>query len=274
MFRVIVLTLLLINISACAISVDGSMIVEPEKEINRDNLDYLLGSGRYEESFIDTERGKLFAVTRELGDEYPTVLVLHGNARNLTMQPWFGILNTLLEVKANIVAVDYSGFGRSDGEANFSNMIKDARASFDSIGDKNDVYVYGLSLGSVLAFDLAKIKGVSGVIIEGGITSVDDMVSLYKSKRILGSLVTVNISGDISFDNVQVVENIDVPVLVIHGRNDESIPLSMGENLFYSSAHKDSRLYIVENGKHCDSFYVDKDRYLYEIGTFVGRARY
>ncbi|MGI5309951.1 alpha/beta hydrolase [Rheinheimera sp. WS51] len=246
------------------------MIVSPSKQINGENIEQLTKVHGYSPRWLVTESGKrIYALNKRVEGQNTTLLILHGNALNMSLQPWFGVLEALAKTDFNILAIDYQGYGFSDGEASFSTMMNDAQLAISTLNKDENVYVYGLSLGSVMATSIANDERVAGLIIEGGITNVAEMVKLYQSRRLFGSMINVQLDNRLKFDNISVLKGIDKPILIIHGEKDNNIPLSMGETLYNASNHSLSELYSVSEGGHCDTFIKDKTNYLQRINQFI-----
>lgn len=257
-------------LTACTVVVTDDMVVSPTKEIDKDNLDHLMQVSKYEKVTIKTQAGmSITGLQKNQKNTNTTLLVLPGNALNLSLQPWFGVLNAVSPLDVNILAIDYQGFGESEGEASFSSMIESAEDAINSISKDQSIYVYGLSLGSVMALEVAKDERVKGIIIEGGITTDEEMIALYQSRNILGSLASVELGEKLKFNNLLALNNLNKPVLVIHGMLDENIPVSMGQQIFNASSHHLSELYLVEEGGHCDTFLRDEENYINRISNFM-----
>lgn len=271
-FLVLILTTLLTT--GCTIVVKDEMLVSPSVEIVETNLSNLTNEAGYRPVQIASSGVDLYALERKRPDAEITILVLHGNALNLTRQPWYGLLEALSETEHNVLAIDYQGFGLSGGRASFSNMQKDAKAALAAIAPEQRVFLYGLSLGSVMAVELARENSVQGVILEGGLTTTEEMIAMFKSKRILGPLFTVVIDDELTFDNLSRLRQLDKPVLVIHGQQDKNIPFEQGESLFAAASHHTaSEFYPVAEGGHCDTFFVDKASFLPRLRAFIFSAR-
>ncbi|RUO31435.1 hypothetical protein CWE12_00065 [Aliidiomarina sedimenti] len=257
-------------LSACSVTVTEQMIVSPSSDIDPDNLALLTGQSGYQESFTATESGEqLHTLTLEREPNQPTILVLHGNALNMTLQPWFGLLQSLAELNYNIIAIDYQGFGLSSGDASFSAMRDDASSIINALPAESDVIVYGLSLGSVMAMDISQEPRVQGIVLEGAVTTDSEMIEVFRQRNTLGRLASVDVDQAISFDNTSAVSLLNKPLLVIHGENDSNIPVSMGEQLYAASNHPGSQLYIVEDGTHADTFHVAPERFQRELSKFI-----
>ena len=98
----------------------------------------------------------------------PTILFLHGNAGTRAL-PLRTVIYTALtsRLNANIMVIDYRGFGDSEGHPSVGGVSMDARAGWDfliSEGAKpEDVLIMGHSLGTAIAGLLAAELGREGV---------------------------------------------------------------------------------------------------------------
>ena len=115
----------------------------------------------------------------------PVVLYLHGVRWNLTGQ--FNRISQLRRFGFSVFAIDYRGFGRSDGDLpSEASVYEDARAGWQWLverePDASRRYIYGHTLGGAVAIDLAahlagSAAGARGLIIEASFTSLSDLVS-------------------------------------------------------------------------------------------------
>lgn len=98
----------------------------------------------------------------------PTILFLHGNT-GTRAHPLRTILYTAFtaRLKANVLAIDYRGFGDSEGYPSVHGVSKDARAGWDFLMSKGakpeDVLIVGHSLGTAIAGLLSAELGREGV---------------------------------------------------------------------------------------------------------------
>lgn len=258
--------------AACTVTVRDQAVVSPSTEIEEPHLEHLISGLGYRPVYIPSAGETLYGLKKTSADARATLVVLHGNAMNLSAQPWYGLLESLAKMDVSLLAIDYRGFGLSTGEASFSNMQADARAALALIPDDQQVILYGLSLGSVMAAELAGYPNVRGLIVEGAITDTEDMVAIFKSRKMFGSLFTVEVEDSLWFDTVDDLARLDKPVLVIHGEQDENIPFAFGETLFAATNHSGSEFYPVANGGHCDTFDTDRDHFLSRLESFVAAS--
>lgn len=260
----------LIFVSGCTVTVTEQMIVSPSTEINQENLSELVEGAGFEERFIQHSDGtSLHTLQREQANAPLTIVVFHGNALNMTLQPWFGLLNSLSQFDVNVIAIDYQGFGKSDGVASFSNMSKDAELLMATIDSDTPIIVYGLSLGSVMAMSVSDDPRVQGVILEGAVSNDEEMIEFFRDRNRLGRFASLDVDPNINFDNNHHANNLELPILFIHGKDDQNIPYRMGQSIYDSYQGENGRFLLVESGGHCDTFHVSPGVFESAISGFI-----
>jgi uncharacterized protein len=182
----------------------------------------------------------------------PTLLYLHGARWNLT-----GSVTRIPRWKQmgfSVLAIDYRGFGKStfaDGSAPTEQSAnEDATAAWAYLTAQNPSgearrFVFGHSLGASMATHLAiHEKGAGGLILEGAFTSIPDMIKETKWGFLpVGFLVTQR------FDNIERIDEVNIPILFVHGTADTIVPFAMGERL-HAAAKAKKRLLRAEGGSH------------------------
>lgn len=107
-----------------------------------------------------------------------TILFFHGNAGNMGM--WMDNIEQMVRrVGVNVLAIDYRGYGDSQGSPTEKGLVNDAEAALDFvISRKLDPYLFGRSLGGAVAIKLAQIRGheIKGLMVENTFTNISDMV--------------------------------------------------------------------------------------------------
>ncbi|HAJ56551.1 MAG TPA: alpha/beta hydrolase [Candidatus Omnitrophica bacterium] len=195
--------------------------------------------------------------------EAETVFFFHGNGGNLSHR-----LEKILffhKLGLNVFIIDYRGYGKSTGSPSENGLYLDATAGYDHLTRQlkireASIILYGESLGSAVAIDLASKKNVGAIITEGAFTNVKDMArAVYPvmPSFFLGS----------KFDSLAKISGINVPKLMIHSRNDEIIPYALGKKLF-DAAGEPKYLLLVEGG-HNECFYISEDKIREKIIQFI-----
>jgi uncharacterized protein len=199
-----------------------------------------------------------------------TVLYCHGNGGNLTNVEW--VAEELAAQGLDVLIFDYRGYGRSDGDVpDEQELYADADAAYDFLTKERGVKpeqlaVYGLSLGTTAAIDLASRRECSALVVEAGLSSASEMAGVA-APWLPAWLHWV---GRNRFESARKIADVKCPVLVTHGTDDNVIPVAQGRRL-YDAARGPKKLMIVEGGDHWlpDSGNVS---YLAEVGAFIRDA--
>lgn len=205
----------------------------------------------------------------------PLILLFHGNGE---IAPDYDRIAPLYgEIGLSLLVVDYRGYGWSTGEPRASALLPDALAVHEALpgvreraGVEPDapLVIMGRSLGSAPAIHLAHEAGgaYAGLIVESGFA------------RTLSLLVHLGLpAGRLQglpdpFENLDKMQRIHMPLLVIHGAQDRLIPADHARDLHDASPSRDKRLLLVEHAGHNDLIAANPDQYFGAIDTFITRA--
>ena len=200
----------------------------------------------------------------------PALLYLHGSRSNLTDQ--VQRLALLRGFGFSVFAIDYRGFGRSDGDLPSEQTVyEDARAAWDWLAarqpDPAKRFIYGHSLGGAVAVDLAaalNADAAGGLIVESTFTTLADIAKEWSFPWLpLGALMTQK------FDSVSKMSKVAMPVLVVHGAVDREVPSRFAQAL-YAAATGPKRLLLVEGGGHSDSMGAGTEQYRQALAELFG----
>ncbi len=197
----------------------------------------------------------------------PTVLYLHGVRWSLGNN-LFRIAR-LHELGFAVLAIDYRGFGKSDGELPSETQVHaDARAAWDELTRREPRadarFIYGHSLGAAVALELAATAdGATGVIADSCFTSLADVVA---ERFPLGFIMSQK------FDALARVAQLRVPALFVHGTADQIIPPAMSERLF-AAAPEPKRILLIEGASHSNYGGVGMESYRRTLAEFIAFAR-
>jgi pimeloyl-ACP methyl ester carboxylesterase len=199
-----------------------------------------------------------------------TVLYFHGNGGNLSGGVW--IAERLAMNCFDVLIFDYRGYGRSDGQMTDERaLFADADAAYDYLVRERQVRpsqlaLYGQSLGTTAAVDVASRKTCGALVLESGLTSASDMASalLPWLPRLLHPL------GRNRFDSLHKLQRVHCPVLITHGDQDQLIPVEQGQALF-AHAPEPKKLLIVRGADHALARFGG-DSYLDSVAAFIRSA--
>lgn len=193
-----------------------------------------------------------------------TVLLLHGNAGNISHR--FQKLAVLRDIGADVLIVDYRGYGRSSGRPTETGTYRDADAAYEYLVqtrriDPRRLVVYGESLGAAVAVDLAARKPVGGLVMESAFSSGVD-VGQEMFPFLPAHLLVRN-----RYDSVKKIGSVQAPILILHSRNDEFFKWQHPQRL-YDAAREPKRLVELRGG-HNDAFLVSSGVYAAALSTFL-----
>jgi uncharacterized protein len=210
-------------------------------------------------------------VPPKTGPAKGTVVFSHGNAGAVGHH--LGFAMWLVEAGYNVMFYDYRGFGKSGGTVDRRGMIDDVKAAFTYICSRKNVdqqrlISYGHSLGgaqSVTALAEFPVKNLRAIVIDGTFASYRTMARVIGGQ--LGeSLVTDELSPK---DFIQKLPA--VPLLVVHGRQDEVVPFSQGLELFKAAATPKT-LFEVKTGHHGTALSGDDGAYRQKMLTWLEKT--
>jgi len=205
----------------------------------------------------------------------PNILFFHGNGETVADYDEIGPLYN--EQGINFAVVDYRGYGTSSGSPSYSAMTTDAVCIFPQYLDilkqcclSGPVFVMGRSLGSSPALDLAVRfqDRISGLILESG------FVYTYQLLEKLGvDPRSLDGSRELLVSNLEKMKKVRLPTLLIHGENDEIIPLSDGQALFKAASHRVREILVTPRADHNTLLILGFGEYMKAVSRFVERVR-
>ncbi len=196
------------------------------------------------------------------GSEF-TMLYCHGNAGNITTR--LDKLLTMHQLRINVLAIDYRGYGRSKGVPTESGVYLDAESAYDYLIhklnlDPGRVVLYGESLGGAVIIDLASKVEVGALVLEGTFSSGKDI-----GKKFYPFIPKIFIPN--LFDSLNKIKKINKPKLFIHSNIDEVIPFDLGKKL-YEASPEPKKLFPIK-GTHGTAFVESQYETSKEIARFI-----
>ena len=251
----------LILFLAWARHIERSSIFFPSKEI----ADGPIPAGMpREDIYFRTSDNKLlnawFITNDAPGD---IVLFMHGNAGNISHRE--DKLRLLYDAGLSVFIFDYRGYGKSEGSPSEAGLYRDASDAFKYLTEergysRDDIVLYGESLGGAVAVELAAGEIPKALITEGAFTSVKDMARVHYP-FIPGFILSAK------FDALSKMKDVRCPKLIIHSTDDEIVPFIMAEKL-YGEACEPKRLLKLRGG-HNDAFIESEQTYSSAIKSFL-----
>ncbi|MGF1496284.1 MAG: alpha/beta hydrolase [Elainellaceae cyanobacterium] len=203
----------------------------------------------------------------------PVILYFHGNASNLG-----DLVNQAARYYQwgyGAFLVDYRGYGKSSGAFPSERQVyEDAAAAWAYLTQErgipaNRIVIHGQSLGGAIAIELASHQpDAAGVIVESSFTSIRRMVD----HQTVYSLFPINWLLTQRFDSIAKVPTLEVPILLIHGTLDETVPPAMSQAL-YDAAPEPKTLVWLTGATHDNLPSFGGEQYEKAIRSFADNLR-
>jgi len=206
-----------------------------------------LGLQRVREQEITTPDGETLVLWRAdpVWEGAPHVLYLHGNRRALWRRARF--FRMFLAAGWGFTALAHRGFNGSTGRPSETHNVADARLVFDNLEAEGlaprTLVVYGESLGSGTAVQLAASRPIGGVILHAPYDSLRDIVRA-RTAWLLPRMIFRE-----RYDSIRQIARVTAPILWIHGDDDRVIPQGRGRRL-YDAATGPKYAALVKGANH------------------------
>ena len=194
------------------------------------------------------------------------LIYFHGNAGNIGHR-----LQDLIRLNSfgiNVFGIGYRGYGKSQGKPSEDGIYIDGKSALDYATDvlgfkEEDIIIFGRSIGTTVAINVSQDIRINRLILVTPLTSGKD----YAKASGIGFVSSL--AGD-SFDNINKIEKVSCPILVIHGSHDKVIPFEMGEEIFNKA--KSEKLFIkIEGANHNNLSTKYQDNYWPPIYMFINQ---
>ena len=177
--------------------------------------------------------------------DYKTILFLHGNAGSLENR--IHKINHYKNMDINFLIFAWRGFSGNKGKPTEQGLYEDARSAIRWLKLNNisedKIIIYGESLGTGVATEIAQNKNFAGIILESPFTS---MIEAGKENY---PLLPVNFLLKDKYESNKKIKNISSPILIMHGKVDNIVPFHMGKTM-YELANEPKYSYFSEYDNH------------------------
>ncbi len=192
-----------------------------------------------------------------------TVIFCHGNGGNIGHR--LEKIQILHNLGADVFIFDYRGYGKSEGSPSEPGLYQDAAAAYDYLTktrkvSKDNIILYGESLGGAVAIYLAQKVNAQALITEDVFTSVKDMAKIAYP-------LMPNFILSTRFDSISKIKKVTCPKLFIHSIDDEIVPFYLGERLY--NAATPPKKFLKIRGGHNTAFLDSKEQFKEGIKSFL-----
>lgn len=232
----------------------SNYLITPEKAgLNAENV------------WISTQDGeKLHGWFFPVEESEYVVVLSHGNAGNISNRIDIGKL--LSEIGFSVLLYDYRGYGKSTGKPDEQGLYTDIESVVQYLNTEKgfkevEMIMYGRSLGGAVAAYAASKYLVAGLVIDSAFenlkTMVADLYPFVPSSLAAYEFPTENYLSKIT----------NIPVMIMHSRNDEIINFSHGQKLFEIA--NEPKRFVELRGGHNDNFHESADIHIEHWNQFL-----
>lgn len=171
-----------------------------------------------------------------------TFIAFHGNAGNITHRAY--AYQFLRQLPANVLAVEYRGYGRSEGSPNEAGLYRDTDAGYEYLVkargiDPDTIISYGQSLGTTVAAHLAAERPVGGVVLEAPLPSLS-----IAAREFMWYLPGLSLLAHGQFETIKRVQETSAPILIVQCKHDPVLPIKFGREVAEASRPRSTFLEI------------------------------
>ncbi len=175
----------------------------------------------------------------------PTLLYFQGNGGTLELRS--ETISRYLARGRGMFMMSYRGFSGSTGAPSEAANVADAKLAYDTLikdgVSPDDIILYGESLGTGVAIQVAREKMVAGVILDSPYTSILELASQYYP------WLPVSLLLEDRYESIRYIRDVHVPIFILHGEADDVVPVEMGRRLF-AAANEPKELKTIPGGGH------------------------
>ena len=177
--------------------------------------------------------------------KFKTIVYFHGNAGKLENR--IHKLNHFKDMDVNFLIISWRGFSENNGTPSEEGLYIDGNSAIEWLKNiglvEENIIIYGESLGTGVATQIAQNKNFAGLILETPFTSmVDAAKNIYP-------YIPVDLLLKDRYENDKKIKNINIPILVMHGEADQIVPFRMGKKI-YEIANNPKYSYFTEYDDH------------------------
>ncbi|MGA7383883.1 MAG: alpha/beta hydrolase [Methylocella sp.] len=178
-------------------------------------------------------------------DGHPLILYFHGNGGALADRvPRFRALTASGD---GLLAISYRGYGGSTGSPTQKGLMADGETAYLEArargygGDR--IVLMGESLGTGVAIALAATHNAAALVLDSPYSSAVEVAAAHYAIFPVNWLMFDRFRSDL------VIQNVHIPILVVHGDEDDVIPIHLARRLF-ELANEPKTFMLISGGKH------------------------
>ena len=202
-----------------------------------------------------------------------TVLFYGGNGFLKETAHW--IIKSITNQQMNLFIFNYRGYGKNPGEPTISGLKADGLAAYHYLVDQrhispSKIIIHGHSLGTLVGLYVAEKMPSAGVVLESPLTDAEHFTEEIMP-NILKPFIQFKVDSTLLVEsNIDRISKIQVPLLILVGKEDPITPPAMAKKLYRVAISSDKRLMVLKDGTHNDL--PEREDYQAIIGEFYQKT--
>ncbi len=177
--------------------------------------------------------------------EQCTVLYFHGNGGGLANRA--GRIDAFAKLGFGVLIMSYRGYSGSGGRPRETENVSDAKAAYAWLRaagvTAEQIVLYGESLGTGVAVQVAMEKPVAGMVLEAPFTSIPDVAQRHYWYMPVRPFILDR------YETIKHIKTVRVPLLVLHGARDAVTDVAFGRAV-YEAANAPKTLKVFPSAEH------------------------
>ena len=205
---------------------------------------------REEAEFTSSMGNRLHGWYCEHAQPRAVILLCHGNGEHVAfMAEELRYLRDRFQ--ASILAFDYRGYGKSEGQPFEAGILADGLAAQRWLSERagvpeSSIVIWGRSLGGAVAVHLAASNGAKGLVLDRTFSSMVDVAASHYPWLPVRMLLSDR------YPSSKRIEKYHGPIIQIHGKVDQVVPFQFGRALFDNAPSVDKRFLALDDLHHND----------------------
>jgi len=187
---------------------------------------------------------------QQLSDDRTVILYLHGNSNDRAGPHRVELYHVLRKLGYHVIACDYRGYADSSPvPPSETGVVLDALTVYNWVKQrigKSKLIVWGHSLGTAVSSHLVSdlcLQGnrPNGLVLESPFNNIYDEIRnhpmgwIWRKMPYFDWFVETLENNDFGFVSDQRISVIDIPVLIMHAKDDMLVPFILGKALYESA---------------------------------------
>ena len=264
---------------------------EEYKKIIHPNKEWLLAREYEHVTIKSRDKLTLHGDYFKADEESDTILIASHGYTSKGLSDCSSISSFFLKKGTDCLIIDNRSHGKSEGEYigfgildrfDIMSWIHYVNKRFDS---KKKIILYGVSMGGATVLMTAGFKdipdNVKAIIADCAYTSPYDVFAhVLKKDYHLPEFPIMNINdvmcrkkagyGFRDYSTLTAVQETNIPILFIHGKEDNFVPVRMSRQN-YDACNSPKELLLVENAAHAASYYENPKLYEEKVNDFINK---